>query len=114
MDDKATVSDANEAIARAAAAIASSDRNLKLAAEYLAYAEEKGKTQREIADGVKKSVGWVNRLLQWRRDGFGEDTPFGAQSQERNERHDERVRKQRSGPEQSRRKRTRYQPASKL
>ena len=66
---------ANEAIAFAAQAIASSDRNLKLAAEYLAYAEEEGKTQRQIAEGVGKSAAWVNRLLQWRRDGYPEDTP---------------------------------------
>ena len=84
--------DANEAIARAAQAIASSDRNLKLAAEYLAFAEAAGKTQRQMAEGVGKSAAWVNRLLQWRRDGYPEDTPFGTQSQERDERHDERVR----------------------
>ena len=93
---------ANEAIAFAAQAIASSDRNLKLAAEYLAYAEEEGKTQRQMAEGVGKSAAWVNRLLQWRRDGYPEDTPFGTQSQERDERHDERVREERdarSGPE---------------
>ena len=72
----------------------------KLAAEYLAYAEEEGKTQRQIAEGVGKSAAWVNRLLQWRRDGYPEDTPFGTQSQERDERHDERVREDaRSGPE---------------
>jgi hypothetical protein len=92
------VKDGNEAIARAAQAIASSDRNLKLAAGYLAFAEAEGKTQRQMAEGVGKSAAWVNRLLQWRRAGFHEDTPFGAQSQERDERHDERIREQRSGP----------------
>jgi hypothetical protein len=95
---------ANEAIALARQAIASADRNLKSAAQFLAVAEEQGKTQRQMAEGVGKSAAWVNRLLQWRRDGFPEDTPFGAQSQERDERHDERVREQasdaRSGPEQ--------------
>lgn len=60
----------NEAIALAAQAIASSDRNLKLAAEYLAFAEADGKTQRRMAKGVGKSAAWVNRLLQWRRDGY--------------------------------------------
>jgi hypothetical protein len=53
---------------------------------------------------VGKSPAWVNRLLQWRRDGYPEETPFGAQSQERDERHDERIREQASdacsGPEQ--------------
>jgi transposase len=90
---------ANEAIAFAAQAVASADRNLKLAAEYLAYAEAEGKTQRQMAEGVGKSAAWVNRLLQWRRDGYPEDTPFGTQSQERDERHDERLREDaRSGP----------------
>ena len=97
---RTAATNANEAIAFAAQAIASSDRNLKLAAEYLAYAEEEGKTQRQMAEGVGKSAAWVNRLLQWRRDGYPEDTPFGTQSQERDERHDERVREDaRSGPE---------------
>jgi hypothetical protein len=98
----------DEAIALATKAIASADRNLKLAAEYLAFAEESGKTQRQIAKGVGKSVGWVNRLLQWRRDGYPDDTPFAAQTQGRDERHDERIRErereraseQCSGPKQ--------------
>ena len=97
---RTAATNANEAIAFVAQAIASSDRNLKVAAEYLAYAEEEGKTQRQIAEGVGKSAAWVNRLLQWRRDGYPEDTPFGTQSQERDERRDERVREDaRSGPE---------------
>ena len=98
----AAVKDGNEAIARAAEAIKASDRKLRLAAEYLAFAEERGKTQRQMAEGVGKSAAWVNRLLQWRRDGFHEDTPFGTQSQQRDERHDEQIREQerdqRSGP----------------
>lgn len=64
---------ANEAIALARQAIASADRNLKAAAELLAAAEEKGKTQRQMAEGVGKSAAWVNRLLQWRRDGYPEE-----------------------------------------
>jgi hypothetical protein len=58
---------ANEAIARAAQLIAASDRNLKLAAECLAYAQAKGKTQHQIAESVGKSVGWITRLLQFTR-----------------------------------------------
>ncbi len=49
-----------------------------------------GKTQRQIAEGVGKSVAWVNRLLQWRRDGFPSDTPFGPQSADARERKRER------------------------
>jgi hypothetical protein len=44
----AAAKNGNEAIARAAQAIASSGRNLKLAAEYLAFAEAEGKTQRQM------------------------------------------------------------------
>jgi hypothetical protein len=95
---------ADEAIKLARVAIASADRNRKSAAQFLAVAEEQGKTQRQMAEGVGKSPAWVNRLLQWRRDGYPDDTPFAAQSQERDARHDERVREQASdacsGPEQ--------------
>jgi hypothetical protein len=108
---------ANEAIALARQAIVSAERNLKTAAEFLAAAEEKGKTQRQMAEGVGKSPAWVNRLLQWRRDGYPEDTPFGAQSQERDERHDERVREEtseaRSGPEQEPKQKRRTSPHSR-
>jgi hypothetical protein len=67
---KTVAKNADEAIAFAAKAIASANRNLKLAAEYLAYAQAEGKTQRQMAEGVGKSAGWVNRLLQWQRDGL--------------------------------------------
>ena len=77
---RARITTADEAIAAAAQAIAASDQNLKLAAEYLALAEKKGKSQRQIAEGVGKSVGWVNRLLKWRRGGYATDTPFGPQA----------------------------------
>jgi hypothetical protein len=36
-------------------ALSQADRNLKLAAEYLAFAEEKGKTQRQMAECAGKS-----------------------------------------------------------
>ena len=76
MSARASPTTGNGAIRRAAKAIKTSDRNLKLAAECLAIAEAKGKTQRQMAEGVGKSVGWVNRLLQWRRDGYQEEAPF--------------------------------------
>lgn len=97
----AAATNPDEAIRLAAVAIKSGERNLKNAAELLASAAEQGKSQRQMAEGVGKSPAWVNRLLQWRRDGYPEDTPFGAQSQERDERHDERIREDaRLGPEQ--------------
>lgn len=102
-----------EAIALAANLIKVADRNLRLAAEYLAFAEAEGKTQREMAEGVGKSAAWVNRLLQWRRDGFQEDTPFGAQSQERDERHDEQIREECLGPKQQRDEQQRSGPKQK-
>jgi hypothetical protein len=100
--NRATAKNGDEAIALAAKAVASSDRNLKSAAEYLAFAEKEGKTQREMAEGIGKSAAWVNGLLRWHREGYLEETPFGAQSQERDKRHDEQIREQereqRSGP----------------
>ena len=95
---------ADEAIKLARQAIASADRNLKSAAIFLATAEAQGKTQREMAE-VGKSAAWVNGLLRWHRDGYPEDTPFGAQKPERDERHDERVRTSEAclGPKQKHR-----------
>jgi hypothetical protein len=55
------------------------------AAEYIAKAQEQGATQRVIAERVGKSVGWVNRLLQWRLEGYKE-TAFGPPSKARRER----------------------------
>jgi len=47
-------------------------------AERLAVAQENfSATQREIAEAVGRSAGWVNRLLKWRRSGYNEKSPFG-------------------------------------
>jgi hypothetical protein len=62
--------------------IAGGEKQLRLAAEHIAAAEEKGTSQREIAFAVGKSAAWVNRLLQWRRSGYLDSNPFGAQSRE--------------------------------
>src|SRR5262245_15490815 len=98
---RSTARNGNEAIDLARQAIATSERNLRLAADYLAFAEERGKTQRQMAQGVGKSAAWVNRLLQWHRSGYQEDTPFGPQTQVRDARREERIREQaRLGPEQ--------------
>jgi hypothetical protein len=71
---------------RAKDAIAAGDQSFHDAAEALALAREDFKaSQREIADAVGKSVAWVNRLLQWRRQGFV-GTPFGPGSKARRER----------------------------
>jgi hypothetical protein len=52
---------------------------LRSAAEDLAAAQDQGATQREMAKGVVRSVGWVNMLLTWRKRGY-EGTPFGPSS----------------------------------
>jgi hypothetical protein len=71
---------------RAKDAIEAGDQSLHDAAEALALAREDFKaSQREIADAVGKSVAWVNRLLQWRKQGFV-GTPFGPGSRARRER----------------------------
>ncbi len=71
---------------RAKDAIEAGDQSLHDAAAALALAQQDFKaSQREIADAVGKSVAWVNRLLQWQRQGFG-GTPFGPGSKARRER----------------------------
>jgi transposase len=86
-----SVKSANEAITRAQQAINASDRNLQLAAEYLQFAVDEGVSQREIAERVGRSVGWVNTLLQWRRDGFKTEYPFAEASRSSRERAEKRV-----------------------
>jgi hypothetical protein len=71
-----------ELLSRAKRAIESGEASLRAAAEDLAAVQEQGATQREIAEAVGKSLGWVHRLLAWKRDGYREATPFGAQSAE--------------------------------
>ncbi|SRR5216683_498362 len=61
---------------RAHLCIIKGEVSFRKAAEYIATAAERGATQRKIAAGVGKSVGWVNALLQWRQGGY-QDTPFG-------------------------------------
>lgn len=59
----------------------------KEAADYLAMAEAEDRTtQREMASGVGKSVGWVNRLLKWREGGYRGETPFAEPSRVARER----------------------------
>ena len=43
--------------------------SFRAAAEDIARACDQGATQREVAEGVGKSAGWVNRLLKWREGG---------------------------------------------
>jgi hypothetical protein len=72
-------------LSRAKDAIEAGDQSLHDAAEALALTQDFKASQREIADAVGKSVAWVNRLLQWRRQGFV-GTPFGPGSKARRER----------------------------
>jgi hypothetical protein len=69
-----------ELLSRAKVAIEDGERSLRDAAEALALARRDfDATQREIAAAVGKSVAWVNRLLQWQKEGcLG--TPFGPGS----------------------------------
>jgi nucleoid-associated protein YgaU len=69
-----------ELLRKAKKAIESGDASLREAAEAIAAAERKGASQRQIADAVGKSAAWVNRLSQWRRVGYRDDTPFGPQA----------------------------------
>jgi prophage regulatory protein len=63
---------------RAKAAIDAGESSLRDAAEALALAQDDfSATQREIAEAVGRSLGWVNRLLKWRRSGYKDHSPFG-------------------------------------
>jgi hypothetical protein len=71
---------------RAKTAIEAGESSLRDAANAVALAEHDfNATQREIAQAVGKSVAWVNRLLQWQREGC-QGTPFGPASKEGRER----------------------------
>jgi Homeodomain-like domain len=67
-----------ELLRRGKAAIDAGESSLREAAEALALAQQDFKaTQREIAEAVGRSLGWVNRLLKWRRSGYKDSSPFG-------------------------------------
>jgi hypothetical protein len=71
---------------RAKDAIETGDQALHDAAQALALAQQDFEaSQREIAEAVGKSVAWVNRLLQWQRQGCV-GTPFGPGSKAGRER----------------------------
>ena len=56
------------------------ETSLHAAAEDIAAAQEQGATQRQIAEAVRKSAAWVNRLLKWRQSGYKDGTAFGPQA----------------------------------
>jgi hypothetical protein len=65
-------------LARAKKSIEVGDEALRDAAEALATAQEThGTSQQEMAKAVGKSQPWVSRLLQWRREDYPGDSPFG-------------------------------------
>jgi len=67
-----------ELLSRGKAAIDAGENYLRDAAEALGLAQQDfNATQREIAESVGRSLGWVNRLLKWRRSGYKEHSPFG-------------------------------------
>lgn len=68
---------ADELLERAKRTIDSAIISLRPAAEDIAAARDLGATQREIAAAVGMSLGWVNALLKWRRNGYQDSTPFG-------------------------------------
>ncbi len=72
----------SELLSIAADAVASGDRSFRVAAENIGKAQEQGASQRQIARAIGKSVGWVNRLLAWRREGCIGDA-FGGQRKRR-------------------------------
>ena len=75
----------------AKAAIEAGEQSLHRAAEALGIAEEEhSASQREMAEAIGKSVAWVNALLQWRRSGYKDDSPFGPTTRAGRVQHAER------------------------
>ena len=83
-----------ELFARAKASIESGDQSYRSAAEYYRNAaealaisqEQHAATQREMVEAVGWSLGWVNALLQWRKEGYRDETVFGPGSKAARER----------------------------
>jgi hypothetical protein len=69
-----------EVLCHAKAEVLKGESCLRTAAEWLAKAEQRGVKQRQMADAVGKSVGWVNGLLKWRKSGYTNETAFGPQA----------------------------------
>jgi len=85
--EKETVAELlNKAKHAIASGESSRSTSLHEAAELIAVAQVQGASQRKIAVTVGKSPGWVNRLLQWRLNGYCDGTPFGPQAKARRQR----------------------------
>lgn len=67
-----------ELLNRAKAAIEAGDQSMHEAAEALAVAQEfHSASQADMARAIGKSEAWVSMLLQWRRAGYKDESPFG-------------------------------------
>jgi hypothetical protein len=65
-------------LSRAKVAIEAGDQSMRAAAEALSIAQElHGASQAEMARAVGKSEAWISRLLQWRREDYEAESPFG-------------------------------------
>jgi hypothetical protein len=73
----------DDLLKQAKRAIADGEASLKEAAECISKAQDRGATQRQIAEVVGKSAAWVNRLLAWRAGGFIGDAFGPAHHKER-------------------------------
>jgi hypothetical protein len=68
-------------LGRAKEAIQAGEQSLHDAAEALAVAQElHSASQAEMARAIGKSEAWVSYLLQWRRSGYKEASPFGPRT----------------------------------
>ncbi len=77
----ANTSTKDDLLQRAKDAIEAGEQSLHDAAEALAEAQEvHGTSQAEMARAIGKSVAWVSYLLQWRRQGYKGDSPFGPKT----------------------------------
>jgi hypothetical protein len=83
----------DELVKKIRAAIASSRDAMRDAANDLHTLLCQGMTQREIADAVGKSVGWVNAMHMWQIGGCKGDSPFGPTTKRGRVQHAEQQRK---------------------
>jgi hypothetical protein len=102
----------DQLLSQAKEAIETSDKSLHDAAEALAIAQElHGVSQAEMARAIGKSEAWVSRLLQWCREGYPGDSPFGPTTKSGRLAHaKDRARSGASKPRKRRESRAEHQP----
>lgn len=97
-----------ELLSRAKSAVDAGEQSMRDAAEALGIAHElHGTSQAEMARAIGRSEAWVSYLLQWRRSGYKDDSPFGPKTKAARLKHvEERVTSGKSKPRKPRKTNT--------